>query len=174
MRKKCRTSFTSCDKWIILHTNIRGYESKAYSLHTILNEVIPSVVTINETFLKNNRKLRIPGFMCYNRNRQCNNGGGIATCVTSKDAMHALKVFEGGNDNETLITRHSQFSIPLNIINIYGEQESRTSNEKIQEKWTNILHETSKIEAKSEHVLLIGDLNKHVGSLVEGNEKDKM
>ena len=86
--------------------------------------------------------------------------------------MHALKVVEGGNDNETLITQHSQFSIPINIVNIYGEQESRTPNEKIQEKWTNILHKIYKIEAKSEHVLIIGDLNKHVGSLVEGNEKD--
>jgi hypothetical protein len=91
-----------CDKWSIVHTNIRGYDSKRVSLHAILERA--DVLTINETFLKNNRKLIIPGFSCYNRNRKNVNGGGIATCIKSKDAMNTLKVFEGSNDDEILIT----------------------------------------------------------------------
>ena len=51
--------------------------------------------------------------------------GGISTSVKNQDAMHTLKVKEGIEDDEYLITRHSQFVIPINVVNIYGEQEGR-------------------------------------------------
>ena len=143
-------------------------------MQTIVNQITPSLLTINETMLKNNRKLKIPGYSCYNRNCQGVNGCGIATCVEGKDAMHTLKVFEGENEDEVLITRHSQFSVPINICNIYGEQESRSNKDKIQDKWSKILNEVTKIEAKGEHLVVIGDLNRHIGDMVEGNEKDKI
>ena len=155
-----------------MHTNIRGYDSKATALHAIINQVKPSIVTINETFLKNNRKLKIPEYLCFNRNRQDVGGGGIATCIQSKDAAHTLKVAEGAEDHEMLITRHSQFSTPINIINMYGEQECRSKNEEIKEKWYKVLTEISKIEAKGELFILIGDLNRHVGGAIPGNERD--
>ena len=85
-----------------------------------------------------------------------------------------MKVFEGENDNEMLITRHSQFSTPINILNIYGEQENRTSKEIIQDKWSKVLNEVSKVEAKEELLVIFGDMNKHIGNLVEGNERDKI
>ena len=136
-----------CDMWSLIHTNIRGYDSKALSLHAIVDNA--DVVTINETFLKNERKLNIPGFTCYNRNRQGVNGGGIATCVKNEDKMNTLKVFEGVNKYEVLITRHSQFETAINVINIYGSQECRTNKEKIQENWGVILQESFKIESKA-------------------------
>ena len=106
-----------------MHTNIRGYVSKALSLQTFSNKV--DVITVNETWLKNNQKLQLPGFVCYNRNRKNVNGGGIATCIKIKDAVDALKVFEGSNDDEMLITRHGQFMTAINVIIIYGSQEAR-------------------------------------------------
>ena len=175
MRRSKRRYFNKsfkCDKWSIVHTNIRGYDSKAFSLHTICERA--DVLTINETFLKNNRKLIIPGFTCYNRNRKNVNGGGIATCIKRKDSMNTLKVFEGSNDDEILITRHGQFANPINVMNIYGSQECRSGREKIQDNWGIILQEVSKIEAKGELILLIGDFNKHVGDVIKGNESDKV
>ena len=102
------------------------------------------------------------------------NGGGIATCVQSKDAMHTLKVFEGEDDNEIMITRHSQFVVPINVVNIYGEVESRSTKDKIQDNWSIVLNEVTKIEAKGEYLAIIGDLNKHVGGIINGNENDKI
>ena len=67
----------------------------------------------------------MPGFTCYNRNIQGVNGGGIATCIKNKDVKDTLKVFEGKDDEEMIITRHGQFDIPINVINIYGSQECR-------------------------------------------------
>ena len=57
-----------CDAWSIVHTNIRGYVCKALSINPILDRA--DVLTINETFLKNNKKLKIPGFSCFTRNRK--------------------------------------------------------------------------------------------------------
>ena len=55
-------------------------------MHAIADQ--GDVVTINETLLKNNRILKIPGFTCFNKNRQGTNGGGIATCVKKKDTLN--------------------------------------------------------------------------------------
>ena len=56
-----------CDTRSIMHSNIRGVDSKRLSLKLISDKA--DVLTLNETFLKNNRKLQLPGFNCYNRNR---------------------------------------------------------------------------------------------------------
>ena len=96
--------------------------------------------------------------------------GGIATAVQNNDAMYALKVKEGDKDDEFLITRHSQFVVPINIINIYGEQEGRTSKEDIRDRWGRIMNEVVKIEAKEEFLLIFGDLNKKVGDVINGND----
>ena len=45
--------------------------------------------------------------------------------------MHTLKSKEGENDDEFLITRHSQFATPINVVNIYGEQKGRSTNDDI-------------------------------------------
>ena len=166
------SNFTKCDTWSIIHTNIRGYVSKALSLQTISSK--DDVVTINETLLKNAKKLTLPGFTCFNLNRQGCNGGGIATCVKDKDSINTLKVFEGANDNEVLITRHGQFETAINVINIYGSQECRTSKDKILENWGIVLQEISKIESKDELVCMIGDFNRHIGGIIEGNDNDKV
>ena len=128
--------------WSIIHTNIRGFVSKALSLQAIANN--DDVVTINETYLKNAKKMTLPGFTCFNMNRHGRNGGGIATCVKNKDSINTLKVFEGANDDEVLITRHGQFETAVNVINVYGSQECRTSRDKIQENWGIVLQEISK------------------------------
>ena len=50
------------------------------------------------------------------------------------------------------------------MINVYGEQECRASKSEVEERWGRILSEIYKIEARNEAVLMIGDLNKHVGN----------
>ena len=79
-----------------------------------------------------------------------------------------MKVAEGEGDLEMMITRHSQFQIPLNIINLYGEQECRSSREKILENWEKVLQAIDKIESKGELLILQGDLNKHLSIDVPG------
>ena len=44
-----------------------------------------------------------------------------------------LKTFEGNDRNEIIITRHGQFRFVINLINIYGCQESWATSERINE-----------------------------------------
>ena len=39
----------------------------------------------------------------------------IATCVASEDAINALKVGEDVDNEEYIVTRHSQFIVPVNL-----------------------------------------------------------
>ena len=91
--------------------------------------------------------------------------GGVATGVRNDEAGFVLKTAEGITDeNEFIITRHAQFLVPINIINIYGNQEGRTSNDDIKDNWNVILENVSNIERANEEVVLIGDMNKLVGN----------
>ena len=62
--------------------------------------------------------------------------------------------------DEYIITRHSKFQKPINVINCYGEIESRSSKNDIEERWQRLLEKIVRIEASNESVILIGDLNK--------------
>ena len=165
---RCR-NFKKSDCWRIYHNNIRGYDSKQISLKAILSTVKPNVITLNETLYKGNKKLLIDGFKTYPRNRSGNSGGGIVTAVVSDENDNTVKVKEGEGNDEFIITRHSQFLTPVNIINVYGESECRTRNNEIEERFNRLLGEITKIESEGELVILIGDLNKHIGDLVQGN-----
>ena len=145
--------------------------SKIKSIESIANSLNANVITLNETNLKKNKKLNIHGYKCFNRNRIEGNMGGVATCVLESDISNTLKVTEGKEQNEFVITRHMQFVKPVNIINVYGDVESRVSAEVSDEKWNEILHEINKIEARDEAILLLGDINKHLGQLIKGNHE---
>ena len=71
------------------------------------------------------------GFNSYVKNRVDKSGGGIATLISEKDAPYSIKIKGGENDKEYLITRHDQCQTPVNIINIYGMNECRTTKNKI-------------------------------------------
>ena len=43
--------------------------------------------------------------------------GGIATTIKENEKQYAIQIDEGGEKDEFLITRHSQFIKPTNVIN---------------------------------------------------------
>ena len=63
-----------------------------------------------------------------------------------------------------LVTRHTNFVLSLNIVNIYGEQEE------IENRWGRILNEIKNIERRNELILILGDVNKHIGNDELGKE----
>ena len=82
-----------------------------------------------------------------------------------------MKVAEGENDEEFIITKHTQFEPPINVINIYGQQECRSSKEDIKRRWQSVLNEVYKIESQGELLVIAGDMNKHLK--VESNKNSK-
>ena len=172
-RLKCKHIRNKSKSWTILHTNIRGFDSKVDSLKAIIGHVDPNVVTINETMFKNDRKLELEGFQSFTSSRDCKDGGGVATCIKLSESKGTLQTFEGKDDLELIITRHSQFKTPINVINFYGAVESRAKKEDINSRWHSIQQQIAKIEANGELLVLIGDFNAHVGELVPGNHSFK-
>ena len=83
--------------------------------------------------------------------------------------MQALKVSEGIKE-ENFIPRHSQFDHAVNIINLYGAQESRQMVKDIKDNWDTIVEDVLEIEVKNGSLILIGDFNCHIGNtLVKPN-----
>ena len=152
------------NKCILYHLNIRGLNSKRKSLEIILRNISPQIITLNETALRFKQKPNLENFISFNRNRSNQIMGGVATFVQIKDKDNFVKLSEGFQNDEYLITRHSNFVLPVNIINIYGEQESRCSKSDVEDRWGRILTEIKKIEQRRELALIIGDLNKHIGN----------
>ena len=91
--------------------------------------------------MKYNKKVEMPGYTSYSRNRKDKSHGGIATCVLDSEKKYCLKIGEGKESNEYIITRHNQFKIPINIVNVYGEIENRTPSTTILQHWHSIIEE---------------------------------
>ena len=72
-----------------------------------------------------------------------------------------VKVLEGEEEDEFLITRVSHTNPALNIFNIYGAIESRLDN---QVSWGRIKTELDKIKDRNEFCLLVGDFNVAIGA----------
>ena len=88
----------------IYHCNLRGFDSKRASLETIISSLKPNIVSLNETHYQGSKKINLRGYETFSRNRITKGGGGIATAVCNAEAEHALKVSEGNDDNEFMIT----------------------------------------------------------------------
>ena len=92
--------------------------------------------------------------------------GGISTSVVEEEKDYVIRTKVGKDRDEFMVTRHSHFFQPLNIINIYGEHEGRETNANVEStnRWFRILEEIVKIENRCESLISIGDLNKKIGN----------
>ena len=131
--------FENSGKLYVIHSNIRGLNSKVLSLQSIMKVKDADIVTVNETQLVGEKKVEIPGYKCHKRNRTGVGGGGIATYVRTDLVQDTLEVFKGVDNDEVLLTRHSQFHTAINVINFYGSQENRSTTDKTMELWSNLL-----------------------------------
>ena len=89
-------------------------------------------------------------------------------------AHSAVGAGEGQGEDEYLVTRLESYSPPLTIINCYGEQR-KVGKEVGEEKWGRLRREMEEVRGRGELCLLLGDLNKLVGSDewgVEGNHPE--
>ena len=76
----------------------------------------PNVLTINEVGFKKNKKVNVPGYYSFTRNRKGNvNMGGIAKLVKNNENSSALKVVEGEDSDEFMVTRHGKFKKAINV-----------------------------------------------------------
>ena len=91
--------------------------------------------------------------------------GGVATVIANYLRPHTVKVGEGKEEDDKYVIVRLDHVIPaLNIVNIYGSQESRTPKENISEGWARLEKDLDEIIHRGEAFLIMGDLNRAVGS----------
>lgn len=64
-----------------IYWNCQGIRSKVDELNRFLKNTLCDVVCLNETFLKYNNRLHIPGFTCIRKDRESGRFGGLAILV---------------------------------------------------------------------------------------------
>ena len=145
-------------------SNCRGFNSKKESLTEVLKDIDPDLCLLNETGLRGRNKVILPGYTTFSRNRVEKSMGGISTSLKDKMRPHVVNIGQGAGEDEYLIIRLDQFNPAICVVNCYGEQEGRVGKEEVNAKWERLLKELSKIKARGEECLFIGDLNKLVGN----------
>ena len=114
--------------------------------------------------------MSLPGYLTYSRNRENKNAGGIATSVLLDDASSSVRVEEGKDENEFILTRHSQFQVPVNVLNVYGQQECRMTKNDIDDHWNELIEVINSVEDREESLVWVGDFNRHIGQTIPGND----
>ena len=173
-RSKKKKSTNNTVNIKIIQTNMDGYTTKQESLREIAKDESPDIITINDTALKGKMKVKVPDFFSYSKNREKNKGG-VATVIAEHLKPNTVKVGEGKEGDEYIIIRFDVTNPAINVINIYGQQESKTENDEIEKSWLRLLEDIKDIEDRNEAVLIIGDMNKAVGNDewgVRGNKEN--
>ena len=149
----------------IMYANMRGIRSKMACLQSTLNEIDADVGLFCETFLTENKGLKLDGYTFFGNARTTGKGGGVGICVK--------------NDKKSFISPHYS-QRPLEIIWVsmvqpngkplfvgvyYGLQES-VSLSKIQEEMDNLSDEICQIQNEGDMILCM-DANAKIGLLGE-------
>ena len=132
----------------IIQSNCDGLRSKKMSIKEILKVEAPDVLLLNYTAIKGNRKVKIPNYFSYTKNRDKAKGR-VAT-VIKNNLNNTIKVDEGRDGDEYIITRYDHVKPAMNIVNIYGEQEGRSTKENIEKSWLRLYADIKRLmtEAK--------------------------
>ena len=77
---------------------------------------------------------------------------------------YSVKVGEGREGDDYLITRLDHIRPALNVVNVYGENESRAGSQRIMEAWIRLKDDLDKIKKRGEMILIMGDMNRAIGA----------
>ena len=120
--------------------------------------------------------MTLKGYHPSLRNRINNKSmGGVCTAVKSYLKPYTVKIKEGVDTDEYLVTRIDKVKPAIIIANVYGGQESRMEKQEVLESWGRLKKELDEIKERDESCILLGDLNRAIGAGEKGvpgnNEK---
>ena len=120
------------------------------------------MLTLNDTNLKGKLKVKIPKYFSYNKNREKFKGG-VSTVIANHLKHNTMKITEGTENDEYIVTRFDHTVPPINIVNVYGAQESRNTDSDIEKSWLRLMKDVKDIETRNEATIIIGDMNRAIG-----------
>ena len=132
--------------------NINGFLSKIDSLDSIINNIEPDVITINETKTKNAGKIK-DFFKERGYETLIRPAGGIVVAARSK-----LKIINVTTSPNPSIIAGLIPGLNIRIITAYGPQEN-TPKEDRQDFFDELSTEIQKCEYADNNPIIVGDLN---------------
>ena len=151
---------------VIMNNNVCGYNSKKSSFKNIMTTLSPDIVTLQETNVSGSNRINIDKryFTSLRNRKTAQKMGGVATAVANSLKNNTVKVGEGQNEDEYLITRVDHIYPPINVINVYEGQESRMTTKEVFDSWMRLKKDVDQILQRKEGVILIGDFNVSLGN----------
>ena len=157
----------------IMYQNIRGIKSKWNSLKQIVEEKQPTITALVETHLEEqDNVLTIDGYDTIRRDRQYGQGGGMLIYYNKsiKNMLTVISPEDSSNESVTCIKiKNSRTNIKLGVV--YMPQESETKREELKQIYDKLEQEIEISLRGDERILMIGDYNARIGTMIPGNEE---
>ena len=151
-----------------MYANVRGLVSKKPSLKNVLEIKKPDVIIFTETHLIGKTTTTIEGYdQIITRNRK-DKGGGLLLAVKKNTDIEAM-ILNIDDNHEIMWVKLKVKNQNYIIAIVYGYSgESRVEEDEIDEWYYSLEKEISKYT--EEKVIIVGDLNAHIGNDEDGIE----
>lgn len=171
MRKKTKRKKTiekQLQDMSIYYTNIRGMKSKKNSLDIYIEEFQPDIIGIVETHLEEGEELKIEGYEILWNNRN-SEGGGVAIGVKQKYMKTVIETTKIKNTEESIwIKMGTKTKYRIGVW--YNPKGDGASKQELEEMYQRLESEIEHGKKNNERLLIIGDFNCRVGTIIQGNE----
>ena len=155
----------------IFYLNVRGLKSKLKSLHEIIEDLCPDVIALVETMLDESDSVILDGYSVTRRDRKGGHGGGVMFAVNYE--LSGIVVDERISEiTESMWMRIYTGREDIRMGVIYNPQECRTPKIELKKIYDEIEDEVKMANMMNQKLILVGDLNCKVGSLVSGNNSE--
>ena len=166
-KNRRRNNDKSTCQFSIIGSNSSGLHSKKESFFSIINNVKPSVITIQETKIYRTGSVKVPGYQVFEKVRQNNKGGGLLTAADIN--LNPMLISNKDDENEILTIQVDIGKYKMRIINGYGPQED-DNNQRILGFWQEMEAEIMKAKDNDCLVVVEMDANAKSGSKVIKNK----
>ena len=113
---------------------------------------------ITETHLKDNEDIQIKGYNIHTKNRQNEEGGGIALLIRN-DIYHITELLENPPSHEPEIMWINVKIKPEIIIGIYYGKQENTPTEQITNEFNILTEDINQRSHPDRNIILMGDFN---------------
>ena len=148
----------------LLGTNANGLKAKKASLENTVNFFnAPSVITIQETKLRQNGIIKLNGYQIFEMHRE-GLGGGLLTAV--KHELEPVLIYQSEEASEVMVVQVKVGDRNIRIFNAYGPQEVDVSPQTKLHFWQSIEKEIISAQDSGCEIIIELDANAKVGSSI--------
>ena len=149
----------------LAHVNVRGIKSKIKDIISLAEDHKFDIMVFTETKLSEKENKIIPGYKNHRLNRQTKAGGVI---IYYKEELQ-VKVIKKNKECETLWVKLECNGNPIVIGGVYSPCENNVSKRVINDFVRELEKDYVEIkENVTDDIIIVGDLNAHIGNDDEG------